>query len=175
MAPKNVRNLAGKLEVAHQGRVVKEGSDGRLTGKWLTGGTSKISSKSSGGAGPEVVKDGRDQLRGAQSDNKTRDRSQSKTQPIITDFLTYGDQGSSAAGPIPLSEDVPSIVPEALGGVYHNEKGSEAGKGLTESVPDLDKSQDYGDGRGDGLKNPEQQVIPTTPYHTRTRTDKRHP
>ncbi|KAJ1117778.1 hypothetical protein NDU88_005974 [Pleurodeles waltl] len=116
MAPKNIRNLADKPEVARQGRVGKEGSHGRLTGKRLMGGSSKISCKTISGAGAGVVKDGRDQLRGAQSETKTRDRSQSKIQPIKTDFLTHGDQGSAGAGPIPLSKDVPSMVAEALEG-----------------------------------------------------------
>ncbi|KAJ1176658.1 hypothetical protein NDU88_001927 [Pleurodeles waltl] len=162
MAPKNVRNWADKSGAACQGHVGKEGSDGRLTGKRLTGGSSKISCKTSCGAGAGVVKDGRDHLKEAQSDTKTGDRSQSKTQPIITDFLTHGDRGSAAAGPIPLSKDVPSMVADPVGGIYHDEKGSEDGKGLTESSPDLDKSQGYVEGRGDGIKNPEQQVNSTT-------------
>ncbi|KAJ1139497.1 hypothetical protein NDU88_005868 [Pleurodeles waltl] len=143
---KECKKLADKPEVARQGYVGKEGSDGRLTGKRTTGGSSKISCKTSSEAGAGVVKDGRNQLRGAQADTKTRDRSQSKTEPIITDFLTHGDQGSAAAGPIPLSKDVPSMVVEALWGVYNDGKGSEDGKGLTESSPDLDKSQGYVEG-----------------------------
>ncbi|KAJ1101708.1 hypothetical protein NDU88_006773 [Pleurodeles waltl] len=146
MAPKNVRNLADKPEGAHQVRVAKEDSDGRLTGKRLTGGSSKIGCKTSGGAGAGAVKDGRDQFRGVQPDNKIRDRIQNKTQPIITDFLTYGDQVSGAAGPIPLSKNVPNIVEEALWGACHGEKGLDVGKGLAESGPDFDKPQDCVEG-----------------------------
>ncbi|KAJ1175996.1 hypothetical protein NDU88_001281 [Pleurodeles waltl] len=62
----------------------------------------------------------------------------------------------------PFSKDVPNIVAEARGGVHHDEKGSDAGKGLTESKLVLDKSQDCVEGRGDGIKNLEQQVISAT-------------
>ncbi|KAJ1113838.1 hypothetical protein NDU88_002079 [Pleurodeles waltl] len=47
-------------------------------------------------------------------------------------------------------------------GVYHDGKGSEDGKGLTESSPDLNKSQGYVEGQGDRIKNAEQQVISAT-------------
>ncbi|KAJ1163049.1 hypothetical protein NDU88_003512 [Pleurodeles waltl] len=157
--PKDVINLVDKPEVARQWHVVKEGNDGRLTGKRLPGASSKISCKTSGGAG--VVKDGRDQLRGAQSENKTRDRSQSKTQTIITNFLTYGDQGKLRRALSP-SLRMSQTLWRRLWGVYHDEKGSEAGKGLLESGPDLDISHDYVEGQGDRIKNLEQQVICAT-------------
>ncbi|KAJ1163880.1 hypothetical protein NDU88_004332 [Pleurodeles waltl] len=116
--------MADKTEGVCQTCMAKEGSDGHVAGKRLTGGSIKIGCKVSARAG--TVKDGEDQSRGVEPDNKARDRTQNKLQAIITDFLTYGDQGSGAVNPILLSKDVPTTMEEALGG----EKGLHAAKGL---------------------------------------------
>ncbi|KAJ1148876.1 hypothetical protein NDU88_001700 [Pleurodeles waltl] len=89
MAPKSARNVADKTESVRQTRMAKEGSDGHSTGKLALGGLTKADCKINAG----VVRDGKDQLRGTQPDNKPRDKLQSKTQPSTTDFLAYEEAG----------------------------------------------------------------------------------
>ncbi|KAJ1089786.1 hypothetical protein NDU88_002931 [Pleurodeles waltl] len=73
MAPKNVRNLAYKLEGACQARVAKEGSDGRLTGKRLTEGSRIEWEKERIALGENVTKDWTFETRKVENDEKNID------------------------------------------------------------------------------------------------------
>ncbi|KAJ1158131.1 hypothetical protein NDU88_010825 [Pleurodeles waltl] len=101
MAPKSARSVTDKNESVRQARLAKEGSDGHAIGKQALGGSTKIGCKTNAGA----VRDGRDQSRGAQPDNKPKDKPQNKTQPSITDFLAYEDSGPLPKDPPILMED----------------------------------------------------------------------
>ncbi|KAJ1209817.1 hypothetical protein NDU88_005189 [Pleurodeles waltl] len=111
MAPKSLRSGTDKTESVRKARLAKEGGDGHSTGKWALGGSTKIGCKINAGA----VRDGKDQLRDVQPDNKLKDKLQSKTQPSITDFLAYEDLG-------PIPKDPPMLM-EASGGTSNVELG----------------------------------------------------
>ncbi|KAJ1107576.1 hypothetical protein NDU88_004966 [Pleurodeles waltl] len=112
MAPKSVRSVTDKNESVRQARLEKEGSDGHTFGKRALGGSTKIVCKTNTGA----VRDGKDQSRGAQPDNKPKDKLQNKTQPSITDFLAFEDSG-------PLLKD-PPILMKASGEASRVESGA---------------------------------------------------
>ncbi|KAJ1177799.1 hypothetical protein NDU88_003051 [Pleurodeles waltl] len=105
-------SVTDKNESVRQARLAKEGNDGHAIGKRALSGSMKISCKSNA----EAVRDGRDQSRGAQPDNKPKDKLQNKTQPSITDLLAYEDSG-------PLLKD-PPILMEASGEASSVELGA---------------------------------------------------
>ncbi|KAJ1179378.1 hypothetical protein NDU88_004612 [Pleurodeles waltl] len=146
MAPKSARNVADKTESVRQARMVKEGSDGHFAGKRALGGLTKAGCKINAGA----VRDCKDQLRGAQPDNKPRDKLQSKTQPSITDFLTYEDPGA-------ILKD-PAIPTEVSGGASSGELGLCMDAKLGENSLGSKNPQDYGEGLMSEVKRPEKKI-----------------
>ncbi|KAJ1117266.1 hypothetical protein NDU88_005466 [Pleurodeles waltl] len=125
----------------------KEGSDDHPARKRALRGSIKAGYKVSAGA----RRDGKDQIRGIQPDNRPRDRLQSKIQPSITDFLAYGDPG------LILRES--RIITEDLGGgASRGEKGSCTDIKLGESSLDSNNPQDRGEGQTSDVKKLEQQT-----------------
>ncbi|KAJ1090872.1 hypothetical protein NDU88_004000 [Pleurodeles waltl] len=127
-------------------RLAKEGSDGHATGKRALGGSTKIGCKINSGA----VRDGKDQLRGNQPDNKPKDELQSKTQPNIMDFLAYKD-----SGPIPKD---PAILLEASGGASSVEPGLCMEMKPGENSLNSKNPQDCGEGQMNEAKRPDQKA-----------------
>ncbi|KAJ1090165.1 hypothetical protein NDU88_003300 [Pleurodeles waltl] len=127
-----------------QARLAKEGSDGHAIGKQAFGGSTKIGCKTNDG----TVRDGRDQPRGAQPDNKPKDKPQNKTQPSITDFLAYEDLG-------PLPKD-PPILMEASGEASSVELGTCMEMKPGENSLNSKNPQDCGEGQMNEAKRPDQ-------------------
>ncbi|KAJ1164093.1 hypothetical protein NDU88_004539 [Pleurodeles waltl] len=92
MAPKSVRSVTDKTESVPQARLAKEGSDGHATGKRALGGSKKIVFK----INARAVRDGKDQLRSAQPDNKPKDKLQ-KAASSGYDLNDEDGSGSSEA------------------------------------------------------------------------------
>ncbi|KAJ1179889.1 hypothetical protein NDU88_005120 [Pleurodeles waltl] len=146
MAPKSVRSVTDKNESVRQARLAKEGSDGHAIGKRALGGSTKIGCKINAGA----VRDGKDHSRGAQPDNKPKDKPQNKTQPSITDFLTYEDSG-------PLPKD-PPILMEASGEASSEELGLSMKMKPGENSLNSKNPQDCGEGQMNEAKRPDQKA-----------------
>ncbi|KAJ1214365.1 hypothetical protein NDU88_001984 [Pleurodeles waltl] len=143
MAPKSARNVTDKNESAH---LAKKGSDGHPIGKRALGGSTKIGCKTNAGA----VRDGRDQSRGSQPNNKPKDKPQNKIQPSITDFLAYEDSG-------PLPKD-PPILMEASGEASSVELGACMELKPGENSLNSKNPQDCGEGQMNEAKRPDQKA-----------------
>ncbi|KAJ1173510.1 hypothetical protein NDU88_005342 [Pleurodeles waltl] len=146
MAPKRVRSGTDKTATVCQARLAKEGSDGHSTGKQALGGSTKIGCKINAGA----VRDGKDQRRGVQPDNKLKDKLQSKTQPSKTDFLACEE-----SGPIPKD---PPILMEASGGTNNVELGLCMETKPGENSLNSKNPQDCGEGQVNEAKRPDQKA-----------------
>ncbi|KAJ1107652.1 hypothetical protein NDU88_005042 [Pleurodeles waltl] len=134
MAPKSARSVTDKNESVRQARLAKEGCDGHAIRKRALDGSTKIGSETNTGA----VRDGRDQSRGAQPDNKPKDKLQNKTQPSITDFLAYEDS-------VPLLKD-PPILMEASGEASRVELGARMEMKSGENSLNSKNPRDCGEG-----------------------------
>ncbi|KAJ1092867.1 hypothetical protein NDU88_005977 [Pleurodeles waltl] len=146
MAPKSVRSVTDKTESVRQARLAKEGSDGHAIGKRALGGSTKIGCKINVGA----VRDGKDQPRGAQPDNKPKDKPKNKTQPSITDFLAYKD-----SGPLPKE---PPILMEASGDASSVELGLCMEMKPGENSLNSQNPQDCGEGQMNEAKRSDQKA-----------------
>ncbi|KAJ1159330.1 hypothetical protein NDU88_011997 [Pleurodeles waltl] len=146
MAPKSARSVTDKNVSVRQVRLAKEGSDGHAIGKRALCGSTKIGCKTNAG----VVRDGRDQSRGAQPNNKPKDKLQNKTQPSITDFLAYEDSGA-------LPKDPPILI-EASGEASSVELGACMEMKPGENSLNSKNPRDLGEGPMNEAKWPDQKA-----------------
>ncbi|KAJ1156347.1 hypothetical protein NDU88_009070 [Pleurodeles waltl] len=97
-----------------------------------------------------AVRDGRDQPRGAQPDNKSKDKPQNMTHPSIMDFLAYEDSGL-------LPKD-PPILMEASGEASSVELGTCMEMKPGENSLNSKNTRDCGEGQMSEAKRPDQKA-----------------